>query len=292
VRSQAGAGALISSLFTSLTVLLLVTACAQGDGYTDELAHDSAQESSIVGGAVVAPKDALAASTVAIIESDSSPFKQSCTGTLISSNLVLTAAHCVAGLKSTNLYVHFGSVLPKTFSFDKLATVSGIVANEREEMDVDNYPRTELGDIAVLKLSKPAPAGFKPAKINAGRKITLIDDFVVAGFGKISDEEKIPTLNLYSATVPVWKLWRSLIILDQTAGAGACRGDSGGPAYLKIGEEYVVGGITRGAYNNAPNCHMYVEFTNVSFFKDFIIEAAMTLNPNPNLKPDLPKFLE
>jgi len=283
LRSQHFFAAYFLLIIKSLTVLTLLSACANESSYVEESAPE---ESAIIGGKAATATDPWTASTVAIVTTKNSPFKQDCTGTLISSDLVLTAAHCLEGMKNTNVYVHFGYQLPKTFSFDKLQTVAGMVSNDRQDVDIYEYPRTQLNDIAIVRLKQKAPAGFAPVKINISTPIKTGDLLLLAGFGKINDEEKEKTQFLYSANAPVAKLWQSLIVLDQTAKSGACKGDSGGPAYLETEKGLVIAGITRGAYNNSPNCHGWVEFTNTAYFKDFILNATKELGG------DSPKFVE
>jgi secreted trypsin-like serine protease len=66
------------------------------------------------------------------------------------------------------------------------------------------------------------------------------------------------------------------VILDQTHGQGACHGDSGGPAFLRMGGTNYLWGVTSRAYpNNAgDDCAHEVVYTKIESQIGFI-ESAM-----------------
>jgi len=75
------------------------------------------------------------------------------------------------------------------------------------------------------------------------------------------------------------------IITDQTRGMGACKGDSGGPAFMETERGPVLVGVTRGSYGGISDCHHYAEFTYVPAFKVFLLKAAKML------ETEAPQFL-
>ena len=267
----------------SLTLLCFLASCSQG-------AENSVQDlegSAIIGGEAATASDTVTQSTVALVMAKSDILKEQCTGTLISPNLVLTAAHCLEGLRPTNVWVHFGATLPKPFYLNQLTQVADfVVHDEFSPVYVNDFPETELNDIAVVYLKTPAPKEFIPVGINLGLPVKVGDRLLVAGYGHISDRNTVRAKGLNYARVPVSRLWRSLYVLDQTLKSGVCHGDSGGPAYLETDDGLVLAALTRGAHNKSSNCHSYTELTNAKFFQEFILDAAHEMGGV------LPRFVE
>jgi secreted trypsin-like serine protease len=270
----------------SLTVLLLLAACSENSSSVNN-ADNTPEQNAIIGGEAATASDAWTRSTVAIVVGKNDVPKQFCTGTLISPNLVLTAAHCLVGLRPGNVWVHFGEVLPKNFDLSQLISVQDFTSNEKFGPISDlAFPDTDLNDIALLLLKKKAPAGFTPVAIKEHDSLKAGEKLLLAGYGDTSDTSTVHAKGLNSARVSINRFWRSLIVLDQTANAGACHGDSGGPAYIETDKGLIVAGVTRGAHNKSPHCHAFTEYTNAAFFKDFILNSARELGAEE------PKFAE
>lgn len=241
----------------------------------------------IIGGQVAIASDPVTRSTVGIVSAKNDILKEQCTGTLISANLVLTAAHCLEGLRPTNVWIHFGENLPRPFYLNQLTQVRAFITHPEFAPVYDaEFPETELNDIALIVLKTEAPAGFSPVPIQTITSPNVGDKLLLAGYGHTSDINPIRAKTLNYARVQVSRIWNSLIVLDQTAKSGACKGDSGGPAYLETAQGLIVVGVTRGAHNKSPHCHGFVEYTNATFFKAFILESAR------QLEAETPQFTE
>ncbi|MBO9666564.1 MAG: trypsin-like serine protease [Bdellovibrio sp.] len=61
------------------------------------------------------------------------------------------------------------------------------------------------------------------------------------------------------------------VILDQTQGHAACSGDSGGPAFIKVGDEYQLWGATS---RSGLGCNTDIVYTNVLSYADWIKTTA------------------
>ncbi|MGE5085997.1 MAG: S1 family peptidase [Bacillota bacterium] len=261
-----------------LLPLLLLAACSNSQ--LGELSDSVRDKSSIVGGKNVEGGSFVASSTVALIaETEEGGVTSICSGVLISNDLVLTAAHCVTG--DAVLYVSFGVSLPTSIQDDQVVALDSVVTNDhfkilapkgREEM------ATTLNDLAVLKLADPVPVGFSPARLLSPKvRLAMGYKAVAAGFGIAEESTKESKDIMQYAEVTMTQRTHQFIVADQTNGRGACKGDSGGPAFFESPRGPVLVGVTRGSHGGVSDCHHYAEFTYVPAFKVFLLKAAKML---------------
>lgn len=184
----------------ALSLVLAITSCAP----KSSLSTKSLIDGSIINGSLVKEKDPLAESTVGIFNTK---LNYICTGTLIASNIVMTAAHCVPE-KAEHTKIIFSVDVDNTMNSrepDVLAEyvlpvtdfkVSPIWDPNNETMEINT------GDIALLKFKGQIPAGYKPATFLKDSSFIKIGTMVtVAGFGvddvdisKKIDPKKYPKL--------------------------------------------------------------------------------------------------
>lgn len=239
----------------------------------------------IVNGKSAEATDDVSASTVALVRVEGDLVSSSCTGTLISSNIVVTAAHCLAFLNmplseddegSTKIYI--GSKIPSDAKSLELLEIADFKAHPKfPGFDADLMVlENRLFDVGVIRLKNKVSDQLRPMAILAPEaELKDGQELVLAGFG-VTDELGMPSKTLQVTTVPLAKIIESLLITDQTK-SGACAGDSGGPAYVRVGKDLVVAGATRGPHLPHMDCNHYGEFTHISKYKDFIIEAVSKL---------------
>lgn len=218
-----------------------------------------------------------------------------CTGTLISRNVVLTAAHCVAsdelpptGVPPKDVFVAFGRV----FSYGmKRIQASEILVHPDYDSGWPAY------DIALVRLAEPAPAYIVPIPYLPANMALTQDDVGVevnfSGFGQTENNTSGALLEVSANVVMIcedpngcqWKDSRfgpvqgpvmapQTLCYDQNPG-GPCSGDSGGPAFVTIeGVEYVAGVTSYGD----QTCSLFGCSTKVDAFEDFIAPFLGELN--------------
>lgn len=181
----------------------------------------------VSGGKVVHDPNGIRRSVVQIESSHG----ELCTGALIATDLVLTAAHCV--LQRANYRV---VVVDRRF---RRYSIRAVAAALHPGFVPGTTPRNQPGvDLAILKLEASLGGDFQPLDPRYATEVATGEKVSLAGFGLISERQRksarvlreTPLVNLGTLKVAN----QVLVMADQrklaiTAGAGACRGDSGGP---------------------------------------------------------------
>lgn len=258
-------------LFLSASVLL---SCSQSN--QSQQLDKSIQSYDIIGGKAAFSADEVTKSTVALmINYSGQPFAY-CTGTLVSEDLILTAAHCM----NEDMYVFMGSVLPKTLDnveVFKVEKYSGHPDFGRARESDENGVVTSGSDIAVIKIVGKAPSWAIPRMVlDEHQAVDSGDRLLLSGYGVVNEVSNPiqDAIGLNQVYVQVAKTFGNIIVTDQTNAQGACMGDSGGPAYLETSKGLVVVGATRGPHAGAPDCRHFGEYTAVKGYKSFILEKA------------------
>lgn len=219
--------------------------------------------------------------------------KYVCGGTLIGTEFVLTAAHCIINAET-------GSELPP----ERIAVRLGIYdlndLSTQQECDIrtiykpgDFTSDGTKNDIAILKLRQSANLNSYVQPACLGTFSSLAGTYgAVVGWG-MTEGYKL-TSKLKSAVMPVVSsstcinsnpdvfgqtLDRTMLCAGYTNGTSVCNGDSGGGLFFKVGSAWYLGGIVsfaaqRDDGSNLCSSESYGAFTNVGAYLSWILEKT------------------
>ena len=168
-----------------------------------------------------------------------------CSGAVIAPDLVLTAAHCVDDRAGYRVVV-----VDRGF---RQRVVRAIAAAMHPAFVHGTTPRTQPGvDLAILKLEQPLGGDFVPLDPRAASRVASGEPVEIAGFGVEAESKKGSARVLRQTQVvslgTLQVANRVLVVADgerlaRVPGAGACRGDSGGPIVRRGPGGYQLVGI-------------------------------------------------
>jgi secreted trypsin-like serine protease len=198
-----------------------------------------------------------------------------CTGTALTRDLVLTAAHCVA--RPTNYQV-------KAFQTGTPIGVRSVAPHP--QFNFANYLASRAtADVALIKLNGPLPDIVVPATLAAARRVAVGEKLTIAGFGvTLAGTDRglgQPRMAALTVTGKPGSLQIRLYdpaTRNQRIGLGGCTGDSGAPTF--DGEGPLVIGVV--SWSTAPGdeegCGGLTGVTPLLNYRDWIVETARKFN--------------
>jgi secreted trypsin-like serine protease len=232
----------------------------------------SSPSSALVGGAE--PAGAAIARHLVMIVGSRGNF---CSGAAVARDLVITAAHCVLPGADYKL------IETKPDGAPTLHDVKEIARHPQFSLQTLQAHRA-TADIALLKLARPLPAAFAPARLSDPSAVAAGDRFTVAGYGvAVSGDGKTSGKARVAPLVATGRPGNLQIRLvdpagrNERAGLGACTGDSGGPVFAdRSGSIIGVVSWSTGAGNRA-GCGGLTGVTPLSLHGDWILQTARRL---------------
>lgn len=168
-----------------IAMISIFSACGQRAADADKTLQSSPV--SIIGGEKLSQGSLLAANIVAVWDPQNQFL---CTGTLISKDVVLTAAHCVPQ-KATRLQVLFGTEISSILEGRAappqkldIRSVAGAEVHPQYKAAMMEQRSIDQNDIALVKFAGSLPAGYRPATVlKSDEALRRGVDVTVAGFG-------------------------------------------------------------------------------------------------------------
>jgi secreted trypsin-like serine protease len=209
---------------------LILSSCGLKNGQQET--SDQIKRSSIVNGKSLNTKGENSHSVVALI-SENREGEALCTGSIVSDSVILTAAHCVAG-NPQRIQIIFGSDIKKTTDENiRLADIAISHPNWGRNL------KSGRADLALVHFKGGLPAHYFP--------VTLI------GYGVTSGEREKGLGKLRQTTTQIIGQKSPSEIVTDGESSSVCFGDSGGPAFIKEGNENIQWGVASAVENRACN---------------------------------------
>lgn len=237
----------LTSAFFALSAVLAVACSASSEEDSRSTASSASSTESIVGGVIAA--EGAWPSTVAVF----SDGEETCGGTLVAPDWVLTAGHCL------DMNEPLGGLEKIIAGRNKLSGKGGEeIAIVKVVRHPDYYGPKHLNDVALLQLATPSkqpvvkllPAEKSRGVYRANTKLTVV------GWGVTSPTSQDASDDLLQVEVPFisqasCKKFPSYKYLQDsqfcaglvTGGHDSCQGDSGGPIFALVNGEKVQAGI-------------------------------------------------
>jgi secreted trypsin-like serine protease len=200
-----------------------------------------------------------------------------CTATALGPDLVLTAAHCVAGPLKRAV---------KIYQTGQTIAVTRVAQHPR--FNFANYLASRAtADVALVKLAAPLPDIIAPVTLAEPRRVAVGETLTIAGFGVTKNATPlglgIPREARLTVTGKPGSLQIRLVdpaTLNKRPGLGGCTGDSGAPAFETdaAGALRVIGVVSWStASNDEDGCGGLTGLTPLLLYRDWIVETAKTL---------------
>ncbi len=167
-----------------------------------------------------------------------------CSAVVVAPDVLLTAAHCVAGAAGHRVHWKTAGGEPVLVEPAETAVHPGYAADAVKA-------RKKSVDLGMVRLAEPLPASFLPVGLSASPPPRAGDTVTVAGWGLASEGGADTGGRFRSLAIGIVEPYGpSNLLLWLSAGrdarAGACAGDSGGPVFAQDGSVVAITAFAEG----------------------------------------------
>lgn len=252
----------------------------------------------IIGGLPLSKESRLHQSIVMLLAFKKDGSFGTCTGIVVSENVIMTAAHCVIDNKTLKKMDKVAVVFAvNPWCLGEEIVNRSVLATKFDVQEMNDLSELER-DVALIQIPS-LPSGYIPMPVVKNTELPRqVQSIYVAGYGREDDNPKKESrkgrlkttqLSLVGA-IPVKRDPRTnqvksfFYVVDQPNG-GICMGDSGGPAILRVGGQLKVFGVASRV--NGPEespCHEKVAYAAVESNRRWLRETFDLYNLNPRVK--------
>ncbi|HZF55505.1 MAG TPA: DNA/RNA non-specific endonuclease [Polyangiaceae bacterium] len=211
-----------------------------------------------------------------------------CSGVLIAPQVIISAAHCEAAGRIRRALVAGASVPQEPGAPGEELTVRAVIVHPGYQSG-----RAPHDDLVVAILHRPSST--KPVRVATRAEVAEASSIIAAGFGNTDSRGKLGFGRKRQAKLPLApvpaieqlddykRLARVLgyspryefVAGRKGLGVDTCKGDSGGPVYVRVGDTFKLAGVTSRGTQEAQNvCGDGGIYTLVAEYQSWIAEIA------------------